>query len=275
MGRDASEALARPQDEAPRGGRGLWSVRGIIESGSPKLGYEDRFCRANDQTLPVEVFASPMEGNYGGVEGAVLAFADITERREREQQARWDGEAIRQALADTGLAHWSWDLINDRHHWSEALYRLLGLEPGSVPASLETLSERLHPDDADTFREAGERAQKGEVPLLLDIRVQHPDGGERTLGLQGSVGRNPDGEIVPLSGIAQDVTDAPDPGQPINLEALTLREREVLSKLARGLTTKEVARGLGVSPRTVEEHRARIMDKLRVRSFAEFIPLPR
>ncbi|MFB6260806.1 MAG: response regulator transcription factor, partial [Thiohalorhabdaceae bacterium] len=54
-----------------------------------------------------------------------------------------------------------------------------------------------------------------------------------------------------------------------------VREREVLSKLAEGLTNKEVARKMGLSPRTVEEHRSRIMEKLGVRSFAEFVPIPK
>lgn len=45
---------------------------------------------------------------------------------------------------------------------------------------------------------------------------------------------------------------------------LTPREREVLSLVARGLTGKEVARRLGISPKTVEMHKSRIYSKLRV-----------
>lgn len=277
MGREASEALRRPESQGPAGTRGPWLVPGVMESGNPKLGYEDRFCRADGQTLHVEVFATPIYGGSGAVQGAVLAFADITERKSRQFQAERDGQALRHALADTGLAHWSWDLVNDRQHWSEDLYRLLGLDPAASPPSFEALMERLHPDDAATLREALEKARTGDVPLLLDFRVRRPDGQWRSIRLQGAVGRNPSGEIVRLSGVAQDVTDTTDSGpeESINLEALTLREREVLSKLAQGLTNKEVACEMGLSPRTVEEHRARIMEKLGVRSFAELIPIPR
>jgi|GEM_PF-3507372 len=59
----------------------------------------------------------------------------------------------------------------------------------------------------------------------------------------------------------------------VDLESLTPREHEVLRQLAQGLTNKEVAQLLGLSPRTVEDYRKRIMEKLGVRSFAEFIPL--
>ncbi|MFA6117922.1 MAG: response regulator [Sphingomonas sp.] len=50
---------------------------------------------------------------------------------------------------------------------------------------------------------------------------------------------------------------------------LTGREREVLDGLARGLPNKTVAYDLGISPRTVEVHRANIMTKLEVRSLSD------
>jgi DNA-binding NarL/FixJ family response regulator len=45
---------------------------------------------------------------------------------------------------------------------------------------------------------------------------------------------------------------------------LTDREREVLALVARGLAGKQVARQLGISPKTVEQHKSRIFSKLGV-----------
>ncbi len=55
------------------------------------------------------------------------------------------------------------------------------------------------------------------------------------------------------------------------LKDLTTREREVLTALVAGHTNKVIARELGISPRTVEAHRATLMDRLGVRSLAEAI----
>jgi two-component system, LuxR family, response regulator FixJ len=55
----------------------------------------------------------------------------------------------------------------------------------------------------------------------------------------------------------------------IRIQALTGREREVLEGLARGLPNKTIAYDLGISPRTVEIHRANLMTKLGVRSLSE------
>ena len=52
---------------------------------------------------------------------------------------------------------------------------------------------------------------------------------------------------------------------------LTCREREVLSQVARGASNKEAGRRLGISPRTVEVHRARIMDKFGAKNAADLI----
>jgi len=46
------------------------------------------------------------------------------------------------------------------------------------------------------------------------------------------------------------------------LSSLTGREREVLDQILSGLTSKEIARELGVSPRTVEAHRKNLLQKL-------------
>ena len=53
--------------------------------------------------------------------------------------------------------------------------------------------------------------------------------------------------------------------------ALTAREREVLAEIAGGASNKEVGRHLGISPRTVEVHRARIMEKLGARNVADLV----
>jgi len=52
---------------------------------------------------------------------------------------------------------------------------------------------------------------------------------------------------------------------------LTPRERVVLAQLVRGATSKEAARALNISPRTVEFHRANIMKKLGVRNLVELV----
>ncbi|MGA8469919.1 MAG: response regulator [Pseudolabrys sp.] len=54
-------------------------------------------------------------------------------------------------------------------------------------------------------------------------------------------------------------------------QSLTPREREVLTLIAEGASNKEVGRRLGISPRTVEVHRAHIMEKICARNAADLV----
>lgn len=53
--------------------------------------------------------------------------------------------------------------------------------------------------------------------------------------------------------------------------SLTPRERQVLSEITAGASNKEAGRKLGISPRTIEVHRARIMEKLGARNAADLV----
>ena len=56
-------------------------------------------------------------------------------------------------------------------------------------------------------------------------------------------------------------------------ESLTPREKEVFRVVSQGLTHREIGNLLGISPRTVEVHKGRIMEKLGVKTMAELIKL--
>jgi two-component system response regulator FixJ len=54
-------------------------------------------------------------------------------------------------------------------------------------------------------------------------------------------------------------------------ERLTLREREVMELMVSGLTSKEIARKLDISPRTVEVHRTHVMHKMAATNLPELV----
>src|SRR3546814_126276 len=70
-------------------------------------------------------------------------------------------------------------------------------------------------------------------------------------------------EAVMAEKIAADVVE--------RIGRLTPREREVLKHLVAGAANKVIAHDLGISPRTVEVHRARVMEKMRARHLSELI----
>jgi len=69
------------------------------------------------------------------------------------------------------------------------------------------------------------------------------------------------------SGASEDIKALNFPGR----EPLTRREQDVLGCLLKGESNKEAARRLGISPRTIEVHRSRIMEKLEAKNTADLI----
>ena len=74
-----------------------------------------------------------------------------------------------------------------------------------------------------------------------------------------AAGQRAQDEQAALAGIARRLT------------SLTPREREVLDRLVAGQPNKSIAYDLGSSPRTVEVHRARVMEKMGVRNLPELV----
>ncbi|WP_144023225.1 response regulator transcription factor, partial [Brevirhabdus pacifica] len=63
--------------------------------------------------------------------------------------------------------------------------------------------------------------------------------------------------------------DPEPPAEAIPAPQLTRREAQVLAMVRQGLTTKQIARRLGISPKTVEFHRGHLIRKYDVRNSVE------
>ena len=87
--------------------------------------------------------------------------------------------------------------------------------------------------------------------------------------LADAVHRVHDGDAVfspRLAGFVLDAFAGPAPQPQSELDALTVREREVLQHIARGYMYKEIALRLDISPKTVEAHVSSVLRKLQLSS---------
>jgi len=73
------------------------------------------------------------------------------------------------------------------------------------------------------------------------------------------------------AGVSQAVVDACRAAAVDDLGRLTSRERQVVQLVAEGKSTKQVAALLGITPKTAEFHRARVMKKLNVHDVAGLV----
>ena len=134
----------------------------------------------------------------------------------------------------------------------------------------------LHPDDRDLCVETYLKAFSARTPFRVQYRVQRADGEYAWIENAGTP-LIEDTVFVGYMGTAMDVSDrrartfAPDRESVRLVFALTERERQVLVLIAGGKSTKEAAAQLGISYKTADSHRSRILEKLGVHETASMV----
>jgi len=111
-----------------------------------------------------------------------------------------------QRLSHTGS--WAWNVASrEIVHESREHYRLLGFDSEGGPQSLETLRQRIHPDDQDSVLNIWNRAIRERSDYELDFRVVFPDGAIKHIHGVGHPVFNASGDLVEFVGTSIDVTE--------------------------------------------------------------------
>lgn len=132
---------------------------------------------------------------------------------------------------------------------------------------------------SDTLKRIKNMRTGAPVFMLAEPQAVHEAVGAMKLGATDVVTKPIDNEMLVRSvrdALTRDVLLGTVQGgkRPIEIRGfnqLTPREREVLELISNGQSNKETGRELGISPRTVEVHRARVMDKLGARNTADLM----
>jgi PAS domain S-box-containing protein len=138
-------------------------------------------------------------------------------------------------------------------------------------------TEGLHSDDRDLCIETYIRSFTGRQPFQMQYRLQRGDGAYTWVEDNGVPRHHPDGSFAGFMGMVTDINErkrgvfTPDAESVRMVFALTERERQVLVLIAEGKSTKEAAARLGISYKTADSHRSRILEKLGVHETASMV----
>jgi PAS domain S-box-containing protein len=180
--------------------------RAIVEKGD--YGQEFRILLPNGTVKWIRTVGHPVFSGTGDLEQYVGSSTDITERKSAEQALqRSEAYLVEgQRLSHTGS--WAWNPASDNTYYSEECYRLLGFAPGDgTPPPLETVIQRIHPDDQAQCREQVEKAIRDKVDFELDYRIVHPDKRVRDIHCVCHTVLDRSGDLVELLGTVIDITE--------------------------------------------------------------------
>jgi len=138
-------------------------------------------------------------------------------------------------------------------------------------------TERLHPEDRDFCIETYLRSFSARQPFRMEYRMQRAGGDYRWVEDSGVPRYDDAGAFAGYMGTATDINDrkrgvfVPNEESVKMVLAPTERERQVLVLIANGKSTKEAAAQLGISYKTADSHRSRILEKLGVHETASMV----
>jgi len=165
----------------------------------------------------IEVVGSPFIGFVvmlliGGTLGRLRETtekikAEIAERKKIEEKLRKSETQLATAQEISNLGSWEADLQTSATVWSDQLYRIMGLEPQEIKASLHAYLEAIHPDDRERIGSIIQQAITTHQQFAIEHRIIRKDGVERVWSAKGFVSIDGFGRPVKVFGIAQDITE--------------------------------------------------------------------
>jgi PAS domain S-box-containing protein len=138
-------------------------------------------------------------------------------------------------------------------------------------------ADGLHPEDRDSCFETYLRSLSAREQFRIQVRLLGASGEYTWVENSGAPLEDEDGGFAGFVGAAVDIdrskrgTFVPDEESMRLVFALTERERQVLVLIAGGKSTKEAAAHLGISYKTADSHRSRILEKLGVHETASMV----
>lgn len=186
---------------------------------------DDIEVRNGDVKRTFAVRSTPLYAPDGTIEAALVAFLDISDRKQVEQilenynatlsqdvanrtaALQKSEERFRFALQSTDTSWWDWDVKTNEVDWSENFDQMVGRAPNSYPKNATSFLSFLHPDDVEPTRTKLYDSVENDTPYKTEFRFVHPDGSIRWIMATGTVQRDETGQAVRMSGINLDITE--------------------------------------------------------------------
>ena len=127
------------------------------------------------------------------------------------EQNRRLAESERQLSGAQRIAHlgsWQRNIATGAMNWSDELYRICGLDPGSIQATYRDFLERFHPDDRDSIgRALNDALAAVRTPDHHFCRIVRPDGSQRIVRVEAETLPDAAGLPETVIGTCHDVTE--------------------------------------------------------------------
>ena len=189
--------------------RALWQAT-IDRAVAEKSDYdvEFRILPPHSTVKYIHSVAHPILDSSGELLQFVGVAMDVTERKRAGEDLRSSEAYLMEAQRLTHTGSCAIDgTSREILYWSEEMFRLFSFDPQQGLPMWDQWLQRIHPEDRDKFRMAGDRTFLEKVPCDVEFRTVKPDGTVKHIRGIGHPVLSPSGELVQVVGTMVDVTE--------------------------------------------------------------------
>jgi len=178
---------------------------GMISGGNDRTEFTNAILTKSGETRLIRWNNSVVRDSSGEINGILSAGEDITEQTKMESALEESEKSLREAELITRSGHFEKDLISGKSKWSEGMFALMGLEPGSIEIDDETERNLMTPESLEIYDKAFHEALRGDCQFNVEIDVKTAKGEELVLLFLGVIEKD-GGKPKSLMGTCQDIT---------------------------------------------------------------------
>ncbi|MDK6077755.1 putative bifunctional diguanylate cyclase/phosphodiesterase [Massilia varians] len=152
--------------------------------------------------------AYPERDEQGVLRRVVVCFTDCTALKEAEQSLQKSEERLRLVLLGSTDAYWDYDLVEEKIHYSQRWWTMLGYQPDELGCHTDLWLELMHPDDRPELLRFWKDLLEGDRETYsVEWRLRHHDGHYVAVLSRGFVTRDARGRALRVSGTNTDLTE--------------------------------------------------------------------
>lgn len=224
--------------------------------------------RKNGEEFPIELSVAAWEINSELYLTGMIK--DITVRKEIEKELIDKQESLIEAQKIARLGSWEWIIKSDTVRWSDEMYSIFEVPPGTVITNekyLQLLDENAQKERSEIIK----KALEAKKPFNYYLKIKTPEGKAKILNSQGEIELGDNGEAVRMVGTVIDVTEIKEAEENIKRSEKRLSEAQQIAKLGSWeyiLTTgqqiwsDEMYRIYGFSPGEIEPDYGAILEMI-------------
>jgi PAS domain S-box-containing protein len=178
----------------------------LLNGALPSEALEKRYVRKDGREVWGLLALSPILDAEGRTASVLGMVADITARKQMEEQLAKLNERLSLATQGAGIGIWDWNVIQDQLVWDDELYRIFGVRRQDFSDAHLAWQKLVLPEDVVVSEAEIAAALRGDRAYTPQLRIRWPDGSIHFIKAFARVLRDESGCPLRMVGINYDVT---------------------------------------------------------------------